>query len=113
MTAPEVALKLDVSDREHLARLYMPFIKNGGLFIATSETYHLGQQATILLKLLDEASEQIVKGKIVWITPKYAQNNRPAGVGIQFVGEQAEELRHKIESCLADKLLGEQSTDTM
>ena len=49
---------------------YMPFIKNGGLFIPTNKSYKLGDEVFMLLNLMDEQEKIPVAGKVVWITPK-------------------------------------------
>lgn len=92
---------------------YMPFIKTGGLFIPTTREYELGDQAVIELKLLDEPEMRVVPGKVVWITPIGAQGGSFAGVGIQFFGENAAEIRKKIEKMLAGMINSDLKTDTM
>jgi len=106
-------LTLNINDKEQLFKAYMPFIKNGGLFVATPEAYQMGQEVKILLKLLEEAREWIIPGKVVWMTPLYAQANRPAGVGVQFDVKTGNDVRAKIESYLGDKLTSDQPTDTL
>ena len=38
----------------------------------------------MLVNLVDDNEKIPLSGKIVWITPKGAQNNKTAGVGVQF-----------------------------
>lgn len=92
---------------------YMPFVKGGGLFIRTNHVYHLGDEVTISLKLMDEEEVHSIAGKVVWITPKGAQGNKPPGIGVQLMGDNARYLCNKIETYLAGMLKSAQITDTI
>jgi Tfp pilus assembly protein PilZ len=63
-------LSLTIKDKSVLYAAYMPFIKNGGLFIPTNKSYRLGDEVFMLLNLMDEAEKIPVAGKVAWITPK-------------------------------------------
>ena len=65
-------LSLNIKDKAVLYAAYMPFIKEGGLFIPTGKQYELGDEVFMLLSLMDEKEKIPVAGKIVWITPKGA-----------------------------------------
>ena len=77
-------LSLTIKDRAVLYAAYMPFVRNGGLFVPTNKRYELGEEVFILLALMDEPEKIPINGKVVWITPKGAQGNRQAGIGVQF-----------------------------
>ena len=47
-------LSLTIKDKSVLYAAYMPFIKNGGLFIPTNKSYKLGDEVFMLLNLMDE-----------------------------------------------------------
>lgn len=72
-------LSLTIKDKSVLYAAYMPFIKNGGLFIPTNKSYKLGDEVFMLLHLMDEPEKIPVAGKVTWVTPKGAQGNRAAG----------------------------------
>jgi len=105
-------LSLTIKDKSVLYAAYMPFIKNGGLFIPTNKNYRLGDEVFMLLSLMDEAEKIPVAGKVVWITPKGAQGNRAAGVGVQF-NEGDNSARNQIETHLAGSLKSDRPTHTM
>ena len=105
-------LSLTIRDKNALYAAYMPFIKNGGLFIPTSKTYQLGDEVFMLLNLMEETEKIPVAGKIVWVTPKGAQGSRPAGIGVQFDG-QDDTAKKKIENYLAGALQSDRPTHTM
>lgn len=105
-------LTLTIKDKAVLYAAYMPFMKNGGLFIPTQKLYKLGDEVFLLLNLMDESEKIPVAGRITWITPRGAQGNRAAGVGVQFNGED-ETARSKIEAYLAGSLSSDRPTHTM
>ena len=63
---------------------YIPFVRHGGLFVPTNKKYGLGQEVFILLALMDGPEKIPINGKVVWVTPKSAQGNGQAGIGVQF-----------------------------
>ena len=93
-------LSLTIKDKAVLYAAYMPFLINGGLFIPTNKVYQISDEVFMLLNLMDETEKIHVAGKVVWITPKGAQGNRAAGIGVQFNGDD-ETARTKIESYLS------------
>ena len=105
-------LSLTIKDRAVLYAAYMPFIQNGGLFVATNKQYALGDEVFILLSLMDEAEKIPITGQVVWITPKGAQGNRQAGIGVQF-SEQDFAAATKIEEHLGTALSSDRPTHTM
>ncbi|WP_455202368.1 PilZ domain-containing protein [Kaarinaea lacus] len=106
-------LSLAIKDKSSLYTAYMPFIKNGGLFIPTNKKYKLGEEVFMLLTLMDEKEKLPVAGKIVWITPTGSQGNRLAGIGVQFSEQDNGQIRNKIEGYLAGALKSDRQTHTM
>jgi type IV pilus assembly protein PilZ len=106
-------LSFVIKDKQALYASYMPFIKNGGLFIPTTKHYNLGDELFLLLQLMDEKERVPVAGKVVWITPLGAEGNRQVGVGIQFSDQDKGAARRKIEQYLAGGLEAERPTHTM
>ena len=113
MSEKEEVINCSFSSEAALYLAYMPFVKGGGLFIRTHHLYKLCDEITLSVKLLDEDDIYIVEGKIVWITPKGAQDNKPPGIGMQFSGENGKYLSSKIENHLAGMLKSAQLTDTI
>ena len=77
-------LSLSIKDTSSLYAAFMPYVKNGGLFIPTNKTYSLGDEVFMLLSLMDDGERLPVAGKIIWMTPKDAQGNREHCVGLHF-----------------------------
>ncbi|HDY97134.1 MAG TPA: pilus assembly protein PilZ [Pseudomonas sabulinigri] len=105
-------LSLTIKDKSVLYAAYMPFVKHGGLFIPTNKNYRLGDEVFMLLNLMEEAEKIPVAGKVIWVTPKGAQGNRAAGIGVQF-SDQDNTARSKIETYLAGALKSDRPTHTM
>ena len=107
-------LSVAINDKAALYQSYMPFVKNGGLFIPTKKNFSLGKEVFVLLTLLDEKEKIPFAGRVVWITPKGAQGNRQTGVGVQFNDDQSgNAVRNKIETYLAGALKSDRPTHTM
>ena len=106
-------LSLTIKDKAVLYAAYMPFLKNGGLFIPTNREYQLNDEVFMLLNLMEETEKIPVAGRVVWITPKGAQGNRAAGIGVQFSGEDDSAARAKIETYLAGALQSDRPTHTL
>jgi len=97
-------LNVAIKDKPTLYLSYMPFLRNGGLFIPIpndlklDNDFQMGSSVFILLSLMDDRIP--VAGKVVWITPKHAEGNRAPGFGIQF--DDLEGVANKkIEAILA------------
>lgn len=106
-------LTLNIKDKAALAQAYMPFVKNGGLFIPTTKEYRLGDEVFILLTLMDGAERLPVAGRVVWISPRAAQGKRVQGIGVQFSSQDGGETQKKIEALLVGVLSAERVTHTL
>ncbi|KTD82299.1 PilZ domain-containing protein [Legionella waltersii] len=113
MTEKSLLINCSFPNEASLYMSYMPFIKGGGLFIRTNQVYPLGQMVDLSVNLVNEPEPYLVSGKVVWITPKGAQGNKPPGIGVQFLGESSRNLCNKIETYLAGMLKSTQLTDTI
>ncbi|RMH35835.1 MAG: pilus assembly protein PilZ [Gammaproteobacteria bacterium] len=105
-------MQVNIRNKSVLYASYMPFLKNGGLFISTPkyEKYKLGDEVFLVINLFDE-EKLPVAGKVVWITPR--GSGRAAGVGIQFGEIDKGKTRSRIETHLAGTLNSDRPTHTM
>ncbi len=106
-------LSFVIKDKHALYAAYMPFIKNGGLFIPTNKRYQLGEELFLLLQLMDHPERIPVAGNVVWVTPMGAEGNRAVGVGVQFSEQDKGDALRKIEEYLAGVLESDRPTHTM
>ncbi|MDJ0654266.1 MAG: PilZ domain-containing protein [Xanthomonadales bacterium] len=107
-------LSLSIKDKTALYQSYMPFVKNGGLFVPTNKKYAVSDEVFILLTLMEDEDRIPVAGKVIWVTPPGSQGNRRAGIGVQFnEGSDGETAKTKIETVLAGMANADRSTHTM
>ncbi|MDR1849378.1 MAG: PilZ domain-containing protein [Zoogloeaceae bacterium] len=107
-------LSLNINSKPALYAAYVPILRNGGIFIPTTRPYSLGEEVFILLSLLDDPAKMPVVGKVVWVSPANAQNNRPQGIGIHFNSDESgAEAKRKIETILAGTLTSQRPTHTV
>ncbi len=100
-----------ISDRD-LYQSYMPFMKNGGLFIRTTEHFELGADVNLFVTLPDSLEPSEISGKVSWITPIGAQNGTPAGIGVSFV-EDPDHIRNQIDKSIGRLLNSSDPTLSM
>ena len=108
----DAILSLTIKDRAALQAAYMPFIRNGGLFVPCARPFALGDAVFLLLRLLEDPARVGVAGKVVWVTPAGASRSKPAGVGIQF-NEPDSALQVRIEGWLGDIQNSDPETHTI
>lgn len=106
-------ISIAIKDKAVLYAAYMPFVKDGGLFIPTKKPFAIGQKLELSVTLMDEPEKYPVETEVVWCTPPGAQSNRAAGVGLQLIGGESSALRRKIEGLLATSLQSEKPTHTL
>lgn len=111
MSQPGI-LTLHIKEKEALQQAYMPFVSNGGLFVPTAKPYELGDEVFILLTLLEDTQRLPVAAKVVWVTPTGAQNQRTAGIGVQFSAQDHGETQKRIETALAGMPEPKEPTNT-
>ena len=106
-------LSIAIKEKNALLAAYMPYLKEGGLFIPSTRKYSIGDEVFMRLTLMDETDRLAVAGTVVWITPPGAQGNRAAGIGVQFSPQDKGRVRNKIETLLAGSLGSDRVTHTM
>ncbi len=94
MTESNEILSLIIDDLAVLHSAYMPFLKNGGLFIPSENTAQkgvnfpqkprLGGRIFLILQLLNEPGKLVVIAKIAWITPTRTRLGQCTGFGVHF-----------------------------
>ena len=106
------SLLLDYPSERELYLSYMPFLKNGGVFIRTTELLELGTQVTLDVTLPDSLESSEVIGKVCWVTPPGAHNGTPPGLGVAFE-EDPENIRGQIETAIGRLLSSSDPTLSM
>jgi len=107
-----IPINIEFQSEHDLYVSYMPFLKEGGLFIRTAEPFDLGSAVELNVLLPDSLESSFVKGEVCWITPTGAQNGTPAGIGVNFT-DDPDKIRHQIEQSIARQLNSSDPTLTM
>ena len=107
-------LSLAIREKAALYAAYMPFLKNGGIFVPTQKAYKIGDEIYLILTLMDDASKYPIAGTVVWITPAGAHNNKAQGIGVHFPDDEAgQRTRARIEEILGAALRSSRATHTL
>jgi type IV pilus assembly protein PilZ len=97
---PERKIHITLPDGKMLMQAWMPFVKNGGLFVPAQEEAQLGDGLILAITLPDAVEPVRVLGHIVWLSPSDTNSGKPAGWGIQFSERDNGQTRLQIEACL-------------
>jgi len=107
-------LSLAIKERSALYTAYMPFLKHGGIFVPTARPYKLGDEIFVILELMDEAQKYPIAGRVAWVTPPGANNNKTQGIGVHFPDDESGvRARVIIEKHLGTALKSNRSTHTV
>ncbi|GMV55532.1 MAG: hypothetical protein AMXMBFR6_13370 [Betaproteobacteria bacterium] len=107
-------LSLNISSKSALYAAYMPFLKQGGIFLPTNKPFRIGDQIYLLLQIMDEPAKLPVSGTVVWVTPANAQGGKPQGVGVEFSDDDSgQAAKRKIETVVGAYLGSSRSTHTL
>lgn len=107
-------IQLAIKEKAALYAAYIPLFKEGGVFIPTPREYKLGDDVYVLMTIPDDIQRYPVAGKVAWITPPKAADNRTQGIGVRFPSdEKARLLKLKIEEILGASLSSERPTHTI
>lgn len=107
-------LSLNINSKSALYAAYMPFLKQGGLFIPMTRNYALGDEIFMLLTLMDDPARLPIAGSVVWVTPDGAQGGKTQGIGVQFSSDESgQAARKKIEDILGRHLSATRQTHTI
>jgi type IV pilus assembly protein PilZ len=107
-------LSLAIKEKAALYAAYMPFLKNGGMFVPTQKPYKIGDEIYLLLTLMDDPNKYAIAGKVAWITPAGAHNNKTQGIGVNFPDDETgQRTRLRIEEILGAALRSSRATHTL
>jgi len=107
-------VQLVIREKSELYESYIPLFKEGGIFIAATREYKLGDDVYILLTLPEETQRYPITGKVAWITSAQAAANRTQGIGVRFpADDKSRALKAKIEQVLGSHLSSNRPTHTI
>lgn len=107
-------LSLPIKEKAALYAAYMPFLKNGGIFVPTSKSYKVGDEIYLILTLMDDPTKYPIAGKIAWITPAGANNGKAQGIGVHFSADDSgQRVKARIEELLGAAIRSSRATHTL
>jgi type IV pilus assembly protein PilZ len=107
-------LSLAIKEKAALYAAYMPFLKNGGMFVPTNKAYKIGDEVYLILSLMEDPNKYPIAGKVAWITPAGANNSKAQGIGVQFpADETGQRAKTRIEEILGAALRSSRATHTL
>lgn len=107
-------LSLPIKEKSALYAAYMPFLANGGIFVPSTKPYKIGEEIYLILTLMDDPTKYPIAGKIAWITPAGANNNKAQGIGVQFSSDESgQRVKQRIEELLGSALGSSRATHTL
>jgi type IV pilus assembly protein PilZ len=107
-------LSLAVKEKASLYAAYMPFLINGGIFVPTNKPYKIGDEIYLILSLMDDGSKYPIAGKVAWVTPAGANNNKAQGIGVHFPGDESgQRVKQRIEEILGAAIGSSRATHTL
>ncbi|WP_313032831.1 PilZ domain-containing protein [Massilia alkalitolerans] len=107
-------LSLAIKEKAALYAAYMPFLKNGGMFVPTTKPHKIGDEIYLILSLMDDPNKYPIAGKVAWITPAGANNNKAQGIGVHFPADEAgQRAKLRIEEILGAALRSARATHTL
>ncbi|ESK40050.1 PilZ domain-containing protein [Acinetobacter nectaris] len=95
-------LQVNITDRAMLQASYMPFIVDGGLFVASKQEVKLGQECFVLATLPEQKQKIPLTGKVVWINQRQS-GLKPQGFAIQLSGDKGAYYKAEAEKLLAGR----------
>lgn len=107
-------LSLAIKEKAALYAAYMPFLKHGGIFVPSQKPYKIGDEIYLILSLMDDQNKYPIAGKVAWITPASANNNKAQGIGVHFpADESGQRAKLRIEEILGAALRSSRATHTL
>lgn len=107
-------LSLSIKEKSALYSAYLPFFKNGGLFVPTPHSYNIGDEIFLVLDLMDDPEKYPIAGTVAWVTPAGANQGKVQGVGVHFPDDESTaQVRQSIEKHLGSELHNGRRTHTL
>ena len=84
------------------------------MFVPTNKPYKIGDEIYLILALMDDPNKYPIAGKVAWITPAGANNNKAQGIGVHFPDDETgHRAKLRIEEILGAALRSSRATHTL
>lgn len=104
---------LRFKNANQLYKSYMPWLKNGGLFVPTNKRFEMGQEVLLMVVLPETNDKLPAAGVVAWACPKDVTGHNKPGVGVEFIDEEGVALRLRIEGMLIEQMKTKAPTYTL
>ena len=113
MPTPGGIVNCQIPDVTTLYSSYLPFVKNGALYIRASQPKALGEDVFVAVGLPDLDQRLPLNGKVVWVNYRNSAL-RPSGYAVQF-GEDsgAAKIKNHIQQLLSSTAGSDKPTFTL
>lgn len=106
---------ITIDDKKDLYKCYLPFIKDGGIFIpfnddVTAENIYPGMTILLLLTVIEPKNRVTISGKVVWIQKSGAVKGYGVSLGSSV---PAKSLKDYIEMTVSDLAQKKEPTYTI
>ena len=97
-----------------LKNAFMPFVRDGGIFIPTEDVFHLGDVVNVAVTLSEGEQTFTFSGEVIWVTPKSIHSaNHDPGIGIQCNSDEGEAFQKATQQLLSGIKDDGSNTETM
>lgn len=111
---PGKMLNLTIADKPELYRSYMSFLKHGGLFVPTADSFSMGDEVLLMVSLPAHNEPKYLRTTVGWINTASTTSGQPRGIGLVFGDDPiAIEAKQAIEDLLPGLRLNERPTYTL
>jgi Tfp pilus assembly protein PilZ len=100
-TIEESTHHIHLHNQDELKNIFLPFLKNSGIMLSSTNPLIMGQQLSVSIEFWDESEPCTTLAKVVWIAPHTINTPKFKGYGIEFVGNNALNIRMRIEKYLS------------
>ena len=99
---------LVLDDAAGAAKVWLPFLKPGGLLVTTRREHVLGEEVVVLVQLPDGVTHS-VSGRVAWISADSLSPRRQSSAGVALEGEEGLVALAEIRKTLACEIPPEES----
>lgn len=96
------SISVAIADKSALHASYMPFIKDGGIFVPTTQRFGLHDEVILQLRLVEEGKKLLIPGRVIWISTGMGHRGTSPGIGLQFTGEHRARIKQFLEEILGE-----------
>jgi len=102
----DIIFKVDYDSREEFLADYASNVSGGGLFIATTKPFQIGDEISFNISLPGLLAPVLCRGEVRWCRPpQSADQDNPAGIGVAFRfkdEQEAEQMQVLMEKLARD-----------